>query len=202
MITKKLVIGVTGGIACGKTTVTDYLQKKAIDIIDADIIAREVVEPGSYALAEIKKHFGEDIVDGDGMLLRRKLRDIIFENKRAKNWLENLLHPLIRDEICKQIKKINSVYGVLVAPLLFENGLENLVNRVLVIDVEPEMQIQRVILRDKITREQAIKIIASQKNRIEKLEKANDIVENTGDKCLLFDRIERLHKLYMSLSNL
>ena len=172
------IIGLTGGIGSGKTTVTDMFADLGIDVIDADIAARVVVAPGSKALMAIKTHFGADYIDNQGQLDRTKLRHRIFSTPQDKTWLNTLLHPLIRQEILAQIAQAKSVYCLLAAPLLLENNLQKLVNRVLVVDVDKASQITRTVARDPSSTEEVKRIIASQMSRQQRLSFADDIINN------------------------
>ena len=174
----KFIIGLTGGIGSGKTTVSDMFANLDIDIIDADIAARIVVMPGSKALSAIESYFGTDFITETGELNRTKLRSQIFSNLDDKAWLNNLLHPLIREEILTQISKSTSSYCVLVAPLLIENGLQKLVNRVLVINIDEAHQVARTAARDPSSVAEIKRIIASQMSSEQRLSFADDIINN------------------------
>lgn len=174
----KYVVGLTGGIGSGKTTVSDIFAELNIDIIDADIAARMVVAPGSKALIAIKQHFGAEILDRQGQLNRSKLRSRIFSNEQDKTWLNNLLHPLIRQEILAQIAQAKSSYCLLVAPLLLENNLHKLVNRVLVVNVDEAQQVARTVARDPSSAAEVKRIIASQMPSEQRLSFADDIINN------------------------
>ncbi|MGB1263975.1 MAG: dephospho-CoA kinase [Cognaticolwellia sp.] len=174
----KLIIGLTGGIGSGKTTVTDMFADLGIDIIDADIAARIVVMPGSAALTAIAAHFGVDYIDPQGQLNRAMLRSRIFSHPQDKAWLNNLLHPLIRQEILTQLANAKSDYCILVAPLLLENNLDKVVDRVLVVDVDESTQIARTVARDPSSEAEVKRIIASQMPRSKRLEFANDVLNN------------------------
>jgi len=174
----KLVIGLTGGIGSGKTTITNYFGELGIEIIDADIIAREVVAVNSPALKAIAHHFGNDYLLADGQLNRALLRSRIFSNEADKQWLNNLLHPLIRNNIVEQTKEAKSEYCILVAPLLIENNLLELVDRVLIVDVSETTQISRTLLRDNSSEQEIKAIIASQTNRTARVNAADDIINN------------------------
>lgn len=154
------VIGLTGGIASGKTTVANlFKQQFKIDIVDADIVAREVVEPGTPGLNAIIEHFGADIVRDDQTLDRAKLREKIFSNPEEKAWLNGLLHPMIREKMIEDLEQVTSDYALLVVPLLVENKLDSLCDRVLVVDVDPQTQISRTVKRDNVSEEQANAIL-------------------------------------------
>jgi dephospho-CoA kinase len=199
----KLIIGLTGGIGSGKTTLTDFFSQLGVEIIDADIIAREVVEVGSPALIEIAKYFGDDYLLSDGKLNRILLRNRIFSNEVDKCWLNKLLHPLIRSNIVRQTKAAASTYCILVAPLLIENNLNVLVDRVLVVDVHEKTQLNRAMLRDNNSEEEIKAIIASQTSRTSRLQVANDIINNDKSslseiKAAVFD----LDKKYLALTKM
>ncbi|MGK2231043.1 dephospho-CoA kinase [Colwellia polaris] len=174
----KFIVGLTGGIGSGKTTVSDMFAKLNIDIIDADIAARTVVMPGSKALIAIEANFGPDFITPTGELDRTKLRSRIFSNSDDKTWLNNLLHPLIRTEILSQISQAKSNYCVLVAPLLIENNLQKLVNRVLVINIDEANQIARTAERDPSSVAEIKRIIASQMPSKQRLSFADDVINN------------------------
>lgn len=196
------IIGLTGGIGSGKTTVADLFVQLGIEIIDADIIARDVVAKGSSALDAISEHFGDNFIQTDGQLNRALLRKQIFSNDEDKLWLNNLLHPLIRANTEQQIEKAASPYCLLVAPLLIENNLTALVDRVLVVDVSPSTQIARTTIRDKNSKEQVQAIMNSQINRTSRQEYADDLLNN--DNCsfeTLKSSVTRLHKKYLQLVN-
>ncbi len=195
-----LVIGLTGGIASGKTTVANlFKQQFKIDIVDADIVAREVVEPGTPGLKAIIEHFGNDIVRDDQMLDRAKLRERIFSNPEEKAWLNNLLHPIIREKMLEDLRTVTSDYALLVVPLLIENQLDSLCDRVLVIDVEPDTQISRTMKRDNVSEEQARAILASQASRQQRLDMADDVVKNNPDDHDLLLQITDLHEKYLAM---
>ena len=194
-----LIIGLTGGIGSGKTTVSDQLQALGATIVDADIIAREIVAPGSIALNAITQRYGIDILLADGQLNRAKLRGIIFQSETDKEWLNQLTHPLIRKGIEEAISAPCQTYVVLVAPLLLENGLDKLVDRVVVVDATEEQQVQRTSNRDKRDDDEVKAIIASQISRTERLSKADDIIDNSSkDLGAVQNAVKRLHKKYLT----
>lgn len=195
------IVAITGGIGSGKTTVANLFGELGIDIIDADVIAREVVEPGTPALAAITQHFGVGVLDEEGALDRRKLRDRVFREPDAKGWLNALLHPLIRQEMQRQCAEAHSPYCLLVVPLLVENRLTAMANRVLVVDVDEETQITRTCRRDGVSREQARAIVTAQASRMARLAAADDIIENRdGSPELLRGRILALHQTYLTFA--
>ncbi len=195
-----LVIGLTGGIASGKTTVANlFKQQFKIDIVDADIVAREVVEPGTRGLNAIIQHFGQDITHDDNTLDRAKLREKIFSNPEEKAWLNALLHPIIREKMIEDLQQVTSDYALLVVPLLVENNLDSLCDRVLVVDVEPETQISRTVKRDNVSEEQAHAILASQASRQQRLDIADDVVKNNPNDPDLLLQITDLHEKYLAM---
>lgn len=192
------VVAITGGIGSGKTTIANQFAELGIDVVDADVIAREVVEPGAPALAAIAAHFGPDVITPDGQLDRRRLRERVFSNPDAKAWLNALLHPLIRQEMLRQCAAARSPYCLLVVPLLVENKLTGLANRVLVIDVDEATQIERTCRRDGVSRAQAEAILAAQASRAERLAVADDVLDNkNGAPETIKPRILALHETYM-----
>ena len=200
-ITNKVVIGLTGGIGSGKTTIANFFAELGIDIIDADIAARKVVEPKSSALVQISQRFGLQFIKTDGTLNRPLLRSRIFSNDIDKLWLNNLLHPLIRQTMLNEIEQSQSPYCLLVAPLLIENNLQSLVERILVIDVCEEEQIKRAVLRDPSSKEEIIRIISSQIPRKERLKHADDIIDNTkSDLSIIKESVMKLDQKYQILA--
>ncbi|MGX5913201.1 dephospho-CoA kinase [Aliidiomarina sp. Khilg15.8] len=197
----RLVIGVTGGIGSGKTTVTDRFASHGIDIIDADVIARDVVAPGSKTLQAIAEHYGADIVDADGELDRATLRQRIFADESEKTWLNNLLHPLIRADIEAALQAAASPYCILSAPLLLENKLTYLTDRVLVVDVSEETQIERTMARDSNERAQVEAIIGAQMDRDSRLAQADDVVNNELSYAEVYDAVDQLHQQYLTLAS-
>ncbi|MGL6314729.1 dephospho-CoA kinase [Vibrio sp. WXL103] len=197
------VVGLTGGIASGKTTVADlFHQHFNIDIIDADIIARQVVEPNTQGLAAIVARFGDKILHADGTLDRRQLREIVFSSAEQKAWLDQALHPLIRQEMAYQITKAQSDYVLLVIPLMVEGGLQSMADCVLVVDVDEETQLQRTMARDGVSREQALNIVNSQANRQERLAIADEIIKNNSNPNSLLPQVEKLHTRFVELTTI
>jgi dephospho-CoA kinase len=198
----KFIVGLTGGIGSGKTTVSDMFQQHGITIVDADIVAREVVAPNSTGLKAIVSHFGERVLHADGQLDRAVLRQEIFDQPEQREWLNNLLHPMIRKSMFIQIEQAQSPYVILVAPLLFENELDKLVNTTLVVDISPKLQVSRTSNRDNVEPEQVQKIIASQMSRELRLKKANKVIKNTGDFDYLRQTVAGLHQEYLHQARL
>ncbi len=191
------VLGLTGGIGSGKSAVSAMFEELGIQVVDADIVAREVVEPGSVGLTKITAHFGDEILTDNGTLDRAKLRAIIFADESQKQWLNNLLHPLIRESMLSQLKQATSNYVILVAPLLFENGLEKYCNHTLLIDVPVDVQITRTTARDNVSVELAKQIIASQMSRADKQQKAADILDNNRPLEEVKTNLQKLHEKYL-----
>ncbi|CAH0993177.1 Dephospho-CoA kinase [Sinobacterium norvegicum] len=194
------IVGLAGGIGSGKTAVSDRFEKLNIDVIDADVASRTVVEPGKPALRDIAAKFGDDILLADGSLDRAKLRSEVFSNPASKQWLEQLIHPLIATEIFTQLEEAKSSYCLFVSPLLFESGQNEICNRVLLVDVPVETQISRTMSRDNNSREQVEAILSQQASRETRLEKSDDILLNDQGFEQLDREIARLHQLYLSLA--
>lgn len=190
-------VALTGGIGSGKTTVANAFSRCGVNVVDADIIARQVVEPGTPALTTIAARFGNEIIHPDGTLNRRLLRERIFSSPEDKTWLNALLHPLIHQETQRQIAQATSPYVLWVVPLLVENQLQNRADRVLVIDVSPETQISRTMQRDGVTREHAEHILAAQATREARLAVADDIIDNNGAPDAVASDVARLHAAYL-----
>ncbi|EPW5500371.1 TPA: dephospho-CoA kinase [Vibrio vulnificus] len=196
-----LVIGLTGGIASGKTTVANLFQQHfAIDIVDADIVARQVVAPGSAGLAAIVDHFGADILTREGELDRGQLRQRIFAHAEEKQWLNALLHPMIRRKMIEDLAQVSSPYALLVVPLLVENQLQTLCDRVLVVDVEEKTQLQRTMDRDSVDEQQVRAILKAQASRHERLALADDVIKNESKDQDLLQQITDLHQKYLAMS--
>jgi dephospho-CoA kinase len=194
------VVGITGGIGSGKTTVTDLFAKYAIEVIDADVIAREVVEPGTPALKAIIHKFGESALDQSGSLDRAKLRSLVFNDIEVKNWLNQLLHPAIRRQMLLQTQQAKSDYCLLSVPLLVENKLNEQVDRVVIVDVDEPTQLRRTLLRDKTNEKQIRTIMSAQATRQQRLEVANDVIDNNGGIDALFKQVFQLHQYYLQLA--
>jgi dephospho-CoA kinase len=196
-----LVIGVTGGIGSGKTTVTDlFLHNHQIPVLDADIIARELVEPGQPAVADIVKHFGDQLLLPNGNLDRKLLRNLVFGNESHRQWLENLLHPRIRDTIKYCIGALSTPYCLMCMPLLLETNQQDLIDRLLVVDVPPNIQIERVKKRDKLTDDEVQRILNVQFSRDARLSYADDVIDNTMTVEQLTESVKSLHQQYLTLA--
>ncbi|HDL8112685.1 TPA: dephospho-CoA kinase [Yersinia enterocolitica] len=194
------IVALTGGIGSGKSTVANAFANLGVPLVDADIIARQVVEPGMPALMEIASRYGETILHTDGTLNRAALRKKIFSEPQEKAWLNSLLHPLIQQETQSQLANIDEQYVLWVVPLLVENGLHHRANRVLVVDVAPEIQLARTMARDGITRQQAEDTLASQVSRQQRLACADDIIDNSGDPIVIAPQVTLLHQQYLKLA--
>ena len=194
------VVGLTGGIGSGKSTVAEMFTALEIDLVDADVAAREVVAPGTPALAEIVEHFGPDILMADGSLDRRRLRRVIFHQEQEKHWLETLLHPLIRRWLTQQISDRRSAYCLLISPLLLETGQAEMVDRILVVDVSVETQITRTLARDGGEERTARAIIEAQIGRSQRLEHGDDIIDNELPVQSLRQRVQKLHQQYLTMA--
>jgi dephospho-CoA kinase len=189
---KKRSIGLTGGISTGKTTVSDYLASRyKLDILDADIYAKEAVEVGSPILEEIVKRYGEKILLNDLSLDRQRLGNIIFQNPEEKTWLEKKIHPFVRDRFDRDIKKLDAKIIVLAIPLLFEAKMTDLVNEIWVIYCNEDIQLKRLQKRDRLTKQQAEMRIASQLPLEQKIAAADVILDNSSTLEVLYEQIDK-----------
>jgi dephospho-CoA kinase len=194
-----LKIGLTGGIGSGKSTACEIFSELGIPVIDADIIAHDLVRPGKPAFEEITKIFGKEIISNDGTLDRKKIRDQIFANETERKKLEDILHPAIYREITHQTENLNSGYCIISIPLLLETGASGIVDRVLIIDVSREFQLSRASVRDSSSKSDIEAIIDSQISREDRLAAAADIIDNEGDIDRLRKKITELHEFYSSI---
>lgn len=194
------VVGLTGGIGSGKSTVVRLFGALGVHWVDADDVAREVVEPGTPALERISEHFGQKILLPDGGLDRAALRRIVFDAPEERAWLESLLHPVIREELMRQLHPDNYAlpYVLLVSPLLLETDQHELVDKVVVVDVPVDVQIQRTMARDTNDREQVERIIAAQMPREQRLQKADKVVDNSLPLADVEHQIEDLHQAFLA----
>ncbi|MGH1486262.1 MAG: dephospho-CoA kinase [Cellvibrionaceae bacterium] len=194
------VLGVTGGIGSGKTTATDHFETHGITVIDADVIARNIVEPNSVALAKIAEHFGNSVLQknngsNENKLNREKLRKIIFDQPKEKEWLENLLHPIVREKITDSLQQdTTNDYIILSAPLLLDTDLHTITDRVLVIDCDKEKQLARAGSRDNNTAAEIKKIIEKQISRTERIRRADDVITNNGSIDDLYRAVDQYHE--------
>ncbi|RZG83147.1 dephospho-CoA kinase [Acinetobacter venetianus] len=191
------ILGVTGGIGSGKSAATQWFESQGITVVDADIVAREVVELGQPTLNAIQKAFGYWVISNDGSLNRRALREHIFRFPEARHTLEQITHPAIRRSIIEQLQQAQSPYVILVSPLLFETNQHELVQHTLLIDADEQTQLDRASQRDGQSKEQIRKIIATQMPRSEKQKRANDIILNDGLLEHLHAQLKPLHLEYL-----
>ena len=189
-----LVVGITGGIGSGKSAVTDYLETLGITVVDADKVARVVVEPGTSGLAAITEHFGMDVLLANGGLDRAALRKIVFDNHNERKVLEEITHPRIRDEIIRQLSEASSPYVVLSSPLLLESGQNTLADYVVVVDVPEEVQLKRTMARDDNSEALVKQIMAVQLDRQTRLSRADASIMNDTSLEELYERVEALHE--------
>ena len=194
------IVGLTGGIGSGKTTVSQFFLNNNIEVINTDTLAREVVQPGTLALAKIEEKFGAEMLTENKTLNRPRMRNIVFKDDNQKAWLENLLHPLIRDAISRSIAHAKSDYVVLESPLLLETDQHKLVDRILVVDVSSKTQLERTLSRDGGSEDTIKSIIDSQLTRSERLNLADDIVDNERDIQSVRSELESIHKNYLVLA--
>lgn len=196
-----LTIGLTGGIGSGKSTVAKLFADLGVPVYDTDTIARELVQPGKPALKEMIETFGTDIVSNNGELDRQALKQRIFDNDDARNRVEEILHPKIRQQLLTHIKSCSAPYCIAVIPLLIEKNWLDVVDRVLVVDVPQEMQLERATARDNVSENLILQIIKTQVSRDTRLAVANETIDNSGDPQQLANLVDELHKKYMDLSN-
>jgi dephospho-CoA kinase len=200
-MTRPLRIGLTGGIASGKSTVTQRFAELGVPVIDADVASRNVVEPGKPGLAQVVQRFGVGVLDANGQLDRRALRNLIFKDSSLRQALDAILHPLIRAEMEREAAQTQAPYLVMAIPLLVEGGSSaKRVDRVLVVDTDETLQIQRLQARDDSSEQQARAILASQASRAARLAAADDVLLNTGTVAELRQGVDRLHEQYLQLA--
>lgn len=199
-----LVVGLTGGIGSGKTQVSDWFAQQGICIIDADVLARDVVAKGSQCLNQIAEKFGRWVIDEHGELNRPAMREFVFNNPNALSDLEKITHPAIRQRANYLLEQSTSLYTIVSAPLLLESsnaGLLSLCQRILVVDVSEAIQLQRASQRDEQTLENIQKIMANQLSREARLQKADDVIDNNGSLEQLYEQLPPLHQKYLALAN-
>jgi dephospho-CoA kinase len=193
MSAQQLVVGITGGIGSGKSAVTDYLEIKGINVVDAEKVARVVVEPGTSGLAAIAEHFGRNILLPNGMLDRAALRKIVFDKQDERKVLEGITHPLIREEIARQLSEAGSPYVVLASPLLLESGQSSFADYVVVVDVPESVQLSRTMTRDGNSEQLVKSIMAVQLDRETRLARSDTSISNEGTLEELHTRVDALH---------
>lgn len=197
-----MIIGLTGGIGSGKSTVARAFETLGAAWVDADDVAREVVTPGEPALIAITERFGNQVINQDGTLNRAALRDIVFKDPAQRQWLESITHPKIRERLLQHIERLKSAgapYVLLVSPLLFESGQNALVSRCVVVDIPTELQLLRTLKRDGVSESQVHAILAAQLPREQRLAKADDVIDNSGDHASMMQQVSKLHERYRQL---
>lgn len=195
-----LRVGLTGGIGCGKSTVCALFAQLGVPVIDADVIARQLVEPGQLALAKLTENFGTSILNPDGTLNRAQLRESAFSDDRHKQQLDAIMHPLIYAELEQQVAGLTSPYCILAIPLLLETKQQRIVDRVLIVDCAPALQLKRVMNRDHNSAQQAEKIMATQVSREQRLAAADDLIDNNSATDHLAEQVKSLHNSYLFLA--
>jgi dephospho-CoA kinase len=195
-----LKIGLTGGIGCGKTTVAKIFEQLKTPVIDADEIVHQLVAIGQPALAQIQQEYGADVLNPDGSLNRKLLRELIFSDCKQKQKLEAILHPLVYQSIQAELKQLNTPYCIICIPLIFETNMTHLVDRILVVDCSVETQIERLRKRDNMTIERIQSIIDSQVSRAFRKAQATDLLDNSKTDNRLAEEVKKLHNFYLSLS--
>jgi dephospho-CoA kinase len=194
-------VGLTGGIASGKSTAAKFFGALGVPIIDTDQLARDVVEPGQPPLERLVERFGAGILTEDGHLDRPALRNIVFSDPKARADLEALTHPAIGAAVEAKSTELGGIYQILVLPLLVEKNLGSQLNRVLVVDCDEELQIRRLQTRDGSTLEQARAILNAQASRTSRLKAAHDVIKNEGDMSAVREQVEQLHARYLELAS-
>lgn len=192
------ILGVSGGIGSGKTAATDHFQTLGIDVIDADIVAREIVQIGESALADIAEHFGQNVLQADGTLNRAVLREIVFTDPAQRKALEVITHPAIRQRLHEQCMAAQSPYAILASPLLWESGQAALTQRSLLIDASEATQLARASQRDGVSEAQIRAIMAAQWTREQRLAAADDVISNEGSVAELQQQINDIHQTYLA----
>ncbi|MEL0017885.1 MAG: dephospho-CoA kinase [Gammaproteobacteria bacterium] len=195
-----MIVGLTGGIGSGKSAAANFFQNEGITVIDADDLSREVIEQDTPGFEKIVDCFGSAIIDSDGSINRAFLRQEVFDDEKKKKLLESIIHPLVRDLMIEKIAASQSPYSIIMVPLIFETNSMNNYNRILVIDCDPIVQLERAMLRDKNSKIQIQKIIDSQCSREERISIANDVIPNNDSLENLKIRSIAMHKFYLGLS--
>lgn len=198
-VTKPWVLGLTGGIASGKSAAAQRFAELGVHVVDADQASRWVVEPGRPALAALAERYGAALLQADGSLDRGALRKVIFEDAQERRWVEALLHPLIAEEIAQSLASATSPYAVFVSPLMVESGQYRITQRLLVVDAPEAVRVARTLLRDHTTPEQVQAILKAQASREQRLALADDVLVNDRDLAWLHSEVERLHTFYLTL---
>jgi len=194
-----MIIGLTGGIGSGKSAAANFFHSEGVTVLDADQLAREVIEQNTPGFQSIVNYFGSDIIGEDGSIDRAKLRQEIFDDKEKKKAIESIIHPLVRDLMAERIAASTSPYSIIMVPLIFETNSMSAYNRILVIDCDTKLQLERATLRDNNSSEQIQKILDSQCSRTERLSIANDVIPNNDTLENLKTRSLAMHKFYLGL---
>jgi len=195
-----MIVGLTGGIGSGKSAAANFFQNEGITVIDADGLSKEVIEEGTPGFANVVDYFGSKIINSDGSINRAHLRKEVFDDDNKKKLLESIIHPLVRDLMVKKIAASKSPYSIIMVPLIFETNSMSNYNRILVIDCDPKLQLQRAMLRDNNSKAQIQKIMDFQCSREERISIANDIIPNNDSLENLKIRSIAMHKFYLGLS--
>lgn len=195
-----LRVGLTGGIGSGKSTIASLFVMRGVPVIDTDEIARSLMEPGQESFGEIVRAFGETILDENRRIDRNRLRERVFDNADERRRLEAILHPRIRALVRNKLTAVEAPYVIVVVPLLIESGFTDLVDRVLVVDTMENVQIQRTTTRSGLSEPEIRKIMSAQASRAQRLQLANEVIENNGDRKQLEAEVERMHQWYLSLA--
>ena len=195
------VVGLTGGIGCGKSSTSQFFSDLGIDVIDTDVIARQLTQPNGSAISLIQNTFGSSVITADGALDRNKMRDLVFANSESRHKLEQILHPLILKEVIRRIKQCQAPYVIVVIPLLFEtNDYNHLIRHILVIDCDEQQQLLRTMERSNLSEQKVRSIMATQVTRETRIQKADDVILNNQDIEYLKAQILLLHHKYLALS--
>lgn len=194
-------IGLTGGIASGKSLAVRAFRSLGVPVVEGDQVARQVVEPGQPALAEIARRYGADFLQADGTLNRRKLRELVFADESALRDLDRITHPRIRARLLEWRDAQTAPYGLLDVPILIESGMDSLVQRILVVDAPPEVQLARLMARDKIPETLGKQMLAAQAERNTRLARADDVILNVGEPADVLRAVQELHTLYLALAS-
>jgi dephospho-CoA kinase len=200
-VNKPLRIGLTGGIASGKSTIADLFAAHGVAVIDTDVMARQLVEPGKPALDEIRSAFGSRVFDSDGRLDRRSMRELVFSDASRRAQLESILHPRIRAETAAQSAAAGGPYQIIVVPLLVESPIRQFMDRILVVDCDEDTQLRRLLARDAEDESQARRIMAAQASRTDRLAIADDVISNNDDLGSTRSQVDVLHSEYLSLAS-